>query len=184
MCDALLLDFLSTTFLPSALLYHTEFSPSPESFSISNETPTSLNLSWSIPFPQVVPDSFSLDYDINKLSGAPATTTTDSLTIDISNTSVTDNGGSFSYLLEELTAHTEYSFSLSSNYGSSTSAPITASAVTDQDSKMILTCPSMYNVHYTATKCTRNVLFVIVLVYIHTLRVRVCIKRVYSRVKF
>ena len=137
MCCKLLFDIISTPFFPSALLYLTEFSPSPESFSISNESPTSLNLSWSIPFPQVVPDNFTLDYDINKLSGALATTTTVSLTI---NTSLMENGEKFSYLLEELTAHTEYSFNLSSNYGSSTSAPITASANTSQDSKRILTC--------------------------------------------
>ena len=131
---------LSTPFLPSALLYHTEFSPSPESFSISNESPTSLNLSWSVLFPHVEPDNFSINYDINKLSGAPATTTPVSLTTDISDTSLMENGENFSYLLEGLTAHTQYSFSLSSNYNSSTSAPITASAVTDQDSKRILTC--------------------------------------------
>ena len=104
-----------------------------------------MNLSWTIPFSQVMPDSFSLNYNINKLSGSPASQTTDSLTlINGVDANLMANGGSFSYLLEGLTAYTEYSFSLSSNYSSSISDPVAVTATTDQDSKKIHTCTAIY----------------------------------------
>ena len=43
---------------------------------------------------------------------------------------IEDDGGSYSYLLQELTYYTEYTFTLSTVYGNSTSDTVTTSTIT------------------------------------------------------
>ena len=113
-----------------------DYSPSPESFVISAVTSFSLTLSWTIPFHEVAPDSFSLSYTINKYTGAAPTTANDSLSIPYNDTGLSVTGVmNFSYVLGGLTAYTEYSFSLASVYGSAVSSEVDASANTTEGSK-------------------------------------------------
>ena len=122
-----------------APIFASDFSPSPEQFFISTPSPTSLNLSWTVPFHQVVPNSFTVSYTINRLSGTEPSPNSDTFTIASDNdTSLRKTDGMYSYLLDEgLTAHTHYSFSLSSTYGTAMSKQVNATATTSEDSELM-----------------------------------------------
>ena len=123
--------------LPSSPL-STDFSPSPEDFTDFTLSSASIQLSWTIPFPQVLPDGFILNYTINQLSGTQPETSSVYLVIDSDDTDLVASGSGesmYDYVLEGLTAHTEYTFSLSSNYSSAISDVVTAVATTNEDSE-------------------------------------------------
>ena len=122
-----------------APFFPSDFSPSPEQFVISTPSPTSLNLSWTVPFHQVVPDSFTVSYTTIRLSGIQPSPNSDTFTIAYDNdTSLRETDGMYSYLLDEgLTAHTDFSFSLSSTYGTAMSKQVNATATTSEDSELI-----------------------------------------------
>ena len=124
----------SLTYSPN---FSTDFSPSPQSFTVSSPTSLSLLLSWTLIFPVITPNSFSIQYTINKLSGALPATTDITLTIALDDTDLTieDDGGTYSYLLQGLTYYTEYTFTLSTVYGNSTSDTVTTSTTTTEGSK-------------------------------------------------
>ncbi|CAI8003305.1 Phosphatidylinositol phosphatase PTPRQ [Geodia barretti] len=117
----------------ASLLVPGEFSPSPEEFTVSGPTSTSLTLSWTVPFSQVTPNSFSISYTVDKLTGTPPAIPSGSLSIAINDTDLdTADNANFSYVLGGLTAYTEYTFNLSSLYGASTSSVVSATGTTSE----------------------------------------------------
>ena len=118
-------------------VFCTDFAPSPRLFSAAQPTSTSLNLSWTILYPEVTPNKYCLNHTLIKLSGAPATTTNGTVDIYHNDTGlVVTNGNEYSYVLGDLLPYTEYTFSLVSAYGATVkSDEVTASANTSESSK-------------------------------------------------
>ena len=81
-----------------------------------------------------MPDNFSIDYTINKLTGMPASSNFNSLNLIASELMPTV--GNFSHRLYGLTPYTNYSFSLSSLYDLTMSDVVSTSATTSEAGKM------------------------------------------------
>ena len=119
-----------------SFVFSTEFSPSPEAFTVSEPTSMSLALSWTVPFSQVTPNSFSISYTVDKLTGTLPAMTSVSLSIAIGDADLdTTDNASFRYVLGGLTAYTKYTFNLSSVYGASTSSVVSTTGTTSEACK-------------------------------------------------
>ena len=81
-----------------------------------------------------MPDNFSINYTINKLTGMPASSDFNSLNLNVSE--LMPNEGNFSYTLDGLTPYTDYSFTLSSLYDLTMSDVVSTSATTSEAGKM------------------------------------------------
>ena len=105
------------------------FVPAPTNFAVdsSSSSLSSIVLQWNIPYEQVPPDSFFLEYNLTKLSGEPASQTQFSVWLNDSNRT---------YTVENPLSYTQYEFRLFAFYGDDQSAGVTTSHQTPEASKL------------------------------------------------
>ena len=105
------------------------FAPAPTNFAVdsSSSSLSSIVLQWNIPYEQVPPDRFDLEYTLTKLSGEPASQTQFSVRL---------NDSTRTYTVENPLSYTQYQFRLFAFYGDDQSAGVTTSHQTPQASKL------------------------------------------------
>ena len=105
------------------------FAPAPTNFAVdsSSSSLSSIVLQWNIPYEQVPPDSFFLEYNLTKLSGEPASQTQFSVRL---------NDSTHTYTVENPLSYTQYQFRLFAFYGDDRSAGVTTSHQTSEASKL------------------------------------------------
>ena len=107
----------------------TVFAPAPTNFAVdsSSSSLSSIVLQWNIPYEQVPPDRFDLEYTLTKLSGEPASQTQFSVRL---------NDSTRTYTVENPLSYTQYQFRLFAFYGDDQSAGVTTSHQTPETSKL------------------------------------------------
>ena len=111
------------------LLLFTVFAPAPTNFRVNSSLSslTSIVLQWDIPFEQVPPDRFLLEYNLTKLSGEAASRTQFSVNLSDS---------TYSYTVQNPLSYTDYEFRLFAFYGDDRSDVVTTSYQTPQASEL------------------------------------------------
>ena len=105
------------------------FAPAPINFAVDSSSSllSSIVLQWNIPYEQVPPDRFDLEYNRTKLSGEPANQTQFSVMLNDSN---------HTYTVENPLSYTQYQFRLFAFYDDDRSAGVTTSHRTPETSKL------------------------------------------------
>ena len=105
------------------------FAPAPTNLRANSSLSslTSVVLQWDIPFEQVPPDRFLLEYNLTKLSGEAASQTQFSVSL---------NDSTSSYTVQNPLSYTDYEFRLFAFYDDDESDGVTTSYQTPQDSEL------------------------------------------------
>ena len=105
------------------------FAPAPTNFRVNSSlsSPSSIILQWDIPFEQVPPDRFLLEYNLTKLVGEAANQTEFSVSL---------NDSTYSYTVQNPLSYTDYEFRLFAFYDDDQSDGVTTSYQTPQASEL------------------------------------------------
>ena len=105
------------------------FAPAPTNFRVNSSLSslTSIVLQWDIPFEQVPPDRFLLEYNLTKLTGEAANQTRFFVSL---------NDSTYSYNVQDPLSYTDYEFRLFALYDDDQSDIVTTSYQTPQTSEL------------------------------------------------